>query len=352
LIAVALAIAATWIFHLNRYGIGVVGPVHSGMPVLAIPVESVSKLMRMVPMALSMFLVILAQSAATSRSFAQKYNEPLNENQDLLALFAANMLAGVSSTFVVNGSPTKTAVAESAGARTQVTQLVTAALTIVVLLFATSLIAMLPNAALAALVFLIGLNLINVRALRQIYSFRKSTFAVAMAALVGVVVLGVERGIFFAIALSIIDHLRQEYHPKDVVLKPTGQFWSAVDAAPGMESAPGLLVYRFEAPLFFANADYFAERIKAMTTRAPNTVDWLIIDMVSMSDIDYTAGLTLLETLKRVQQQGVHVAVAQAQDVTKQLKDLGITELIGSHHIYSSVAEAVLATGMQSDEDS
>lgn len=346
LIAVALAIAATWIFHLDLYGIKVVGAVHAGMPPLTIPRASLSELTRMLPMAVSMFLVILAQSAATSRSFAQKYNEPLNENQDLMALCAANVLAGISKTFVVNGSPTKTAVAESAGARTQVAQLVTAALTIIVLLFATSLIAMLPNAALASLVFLIGVKLIDVRALRQIWSFRKSTFAVAIVACLGVVFLGVERGIFFAIALSILDHLHQEYHPKDVILAPEGKFWHAVKAAPGLESAPGLLVYRFEAPLFFANADYFAERVKAMTTAAPHPVECLILDMAAMNDIDYTAGLTLLKIVKQVQSQGVNVSIAQAEDVQQQMKQLGITEIIGSGHIYVSVADAITATGI------
>lgn len=346
LIAVALAIAATWIFHLDRFGLSVVGAVHAGLPSPSMPGVSISQLMQMVPIALSMFLVILAQSAATARSFAQKYNEPLNENRDLLALCAANLLAGVSKTFVVNGSPTKTAVAESAGARTQVAQLVTAALTVIVLLFATSLIAELPNAALAALVLLIGVHLVNVRALRQIYSFRKSTFAVAMAALAGVVFLGVEQGIFFAIALSILDHLQQEYHPKDVVLTPEGQFWAAVKATPGVESAPGLLVYRFEAPLFFANADYFAERVKIMTEATPHPVEWLILDMVTMNDIDYTAGLTLLETVKRIQLEGVKVAVAQADDVHQQMDDLGLTDIIGSDHIYPSVSDAVTSTGL------
>ena len=346
LIAVALAIGATWLFHLDRFGLSVVGPVHAGLPPLSVPRVSPSVLMHMFPMTLSMFLVILAQSAATSRSFAQKYNEPLNENQDLMALFVANLLAGVSKTFVVNGSPTKTAVAESAGARTQVAQLVMAALTVIVLLFATSLIAKLPNAALASLVFLIGVRLVNVRALRDIWTFRKSTFAVAMAALAGVVLFGVEQGIFFAIALSILDHLQQEYRPKDGVLTPEGPHWIAVKAAPGIETAPGLIVYRFEAPLFFANADYFVERVKLITAAAPHPVQWLILDMVSMNDIDYTAGLTLLETVKQVQLQGVRVAVAQAEDVHLQMKCLGLMEMIGSNHVYASVVDAVTATGI------
>jgi MFS superfamily sulfate permease-like transporter len=170
-----------------------------------------------------------------------------------------------------------------------------------------------------------------------------------MAALAGVVVLGVEQGIFFAIGLSILDHLQQEYHPKDVVLTPSGRFWAAVNARPGLESSPGLLIYRFEAPLFFANSDYFAHRIKVMTECAPHPVEWLILDMVAMNDIDYTAGLTLLEAVKRVQLAGVKVAVAQAEDVHVQMQCHGLTEIIGAQHIYASVQEAAKATGMHPD---
>ena len=209
-----------------------------------------------------MFLVIVAQSAATSRSFAQKQGEDLNENRDLLALGAANVLAGLSGSFVVNGSPTKTAVVAAAGGRTQTAQVTTAVVTLAVLLFATALIERLPDAALAAIVFLIGIKLIDVRSLRQIAGFRPATFVVALAALLGVVFLGVERGIFLAIGLSVIDHLRQEYHPKDVVLAADGHHWQAPGAAMGLETEAGRIVYRCEAARFFASAACFS-RVQA-----------------------------------------------------------------------------------------
>ena len=290
LLAVALAIAATWIFHLDQHGLAIVGRVHPGLPALRLPPLSLPNMTRLLPLSASMFLVIVAQSAATARSFAQKYNEPLSENRDLAALAAANALAGLSGTFVVNGSPTKTAVVDTAGGRTQVSQLTTAAVTLAVLLFATGLIAWLPNAALAALVFLIGVKLFDLRSLRQIYAFRKATFAVALAALLGVVFLGVEQGIFLAVGLSILDHLRQEYHPKDVVLTLSAGRWTVTKADAGVETEPGLLVYRFQAPLFFANADYFSARLQRLIESAPHPVQWLVLDVVSMSDIDYTGG--------------------------------------------------------------
>ena len=347
LLAVALAIAGTWLFHLDQHGLAVVGRVQAGLPAFRIPPLSLPNLSHLLPLSASMFLVIVAQSAATARSFAQKYNEPLSENRDLVALGAANAAAGLSGTFVVNGSPTKTAVVDSAGGRTQVSQLATALVVLVVLLFATGLIARLPNAALAALVFLIGVRLVDVRSLRQIYRFRRATFAVALAALLGVVLLGVERGIFLAVGLSILDHLRQEYHPKDVVLRLADGHWQAHKAERGAETEPGLLVYRFQAPLFFANADYFSARLQHLIHGAPNPVQWLVLDLVSMDDIDYTAGLMLAATLERLQKQDITVALAQIGDVRVELDRFGIIERLGTAHLHETVPDAVEAYHLQ-----
>ena len=347
LLAVALAIAGTWLFHLDQHGLAVVGRVQAGLPAFRIPPLSLPNLSHLLPLSASMFLVIVAQSAATARSFAQKYNEPLSENRDLVALGAANAAAGLSGTFVVNGSPTKTAVVDSAGGRTQVSQLATALVVLVVLLFATGLIARLPNAALAALVFLIGVRLVDVRSLRQIYRFRRATFAVALAALLGVVLLGVERGIFLAVGLSILDHLRQEYHPKDVVLRLADGHWQAHKAERGAETEPGLLVYRFQAPLFFANADYFSARLQHLIHGAPNPVQWLVLDLVSMDDIDYTAGLMLAATLERLQKQNITVALAQIGDVRVELDRFGIIERLGTAHLHETVPDAVEAYHLQ-----
>ncbi len=288
-----------------------------------------------------MFLVIVAQSAATSRSFAERYGERLDENRDLLGLAAANLLAGVSSSFVVNGSPTKTAVVDAAGSRTQLAQLITAVVVLAVVLVATALIGRLPVAALAGLVFLIGVKLIDVASLRDIYHFRRTTFAVALATLVAVVWLGVEHGLFVAIALSVLDHLRQEYHPKDVVLSAPRGRWKANRAERGIETEPGLVVYRFEAPLFFANADYFSLRVRDVVTSAPHDVEWLVLDMVSVDDIDYTGGLTLAMTVRQLQKGGVTVALAAAEDIRTQLQRIGVMTAIGSHRLFETVQDAI-----------
>jgi len=341
LLAVILAIVATWLFRLDQHGVAVVGHVQPGLPALGLPSVSIRDVPALLSTSGSMFLVIVAQSAATARSFAHRHEESLQENRDLLGLGVANLLAGLSGTFVVNGSPTKTAVVEAAGGRTQVAQLVTALLVLAVLLVATGPIERLPVAALAAIVFFIGAKLIDIRSLRQIYRFRKVTFAVAVGTALAVVFLGVERGIFLAIGLSVLDHLRREYHPKDLVLTLSGRHWKSVPADPGAETEPGLIVYRFSAPLFFANADYFELRLQRLVQGAPHPVRWLVLDMVSVSDVDYTAGLTVAAALGRLQQAGVAIVLSQADDVRAELDRFGIATLVGADHIYETVQAAI-----------
>jgi high affinity sulfate transporter 1 len=341
LVAVVLAICCAWLFRLDHYGVAIVGLVPAGLPAFSMPTASGHEIAVLLPTVASMFLVIVAQSAATARSFAQKYNEPLNENRDLLALAAANALAGISSTFVVNGSPTKTAIVDAAGARSQIAQVTTAAVVVVVLLAATALLAWLPVAALAALVFVIGVKLVDVGALRQIYRFRTLTFAVAVGTLAAVVLLGVERGMFVAITLSLLDHLRQEYQPKDAVLITGEERIRHARADAGVESEPGLIVYRFHAPLFFANADYFAERVQDLVRRAPHPVEWFVFDLVSTDDIDFTGGLTLVARIQQLRQQGVVVALADGEDVREELERIGALLHVAPEHLFESVLSAL-----------
>jgi MFS superfamily sulfate permease-like transporter len=341
LVAVVLAIGSTWLFRLDRVGVAIVGQVPAGLPAFGIPTASGHEIVVLLPIVGSMFLVIVAQSAATARSFAQKYHEPLDENRDLLALAAANTLAGVSGTFVVNGSPTKTAIIDAAGARSQIAQLTTAGVVVVVLLAATALLAWLPVAALAALVFVIGTKLLDVQALRQIYRFRTVTFAVAVGTLAAVVVLGVERGMFVAITLSLLDHLRQEYQPKDAVLITGGARIRHLRADAGVESEPGLVVYRFAAPLFFANADYFAARVQDLVQRAPHPVRWFVFDLVSTGEIDFTGGLTLVAKIQQLRQQGVVVALADGEELREDLERIGALQHVPPDHLFESVVSAL-----------
>ncbi len=221
LIAVIGAIALSWYLDLGQH-VHVLGAVPSGLPHIGLPQVDWSwgLLSSLAPTAFAMFVVILAQSAATSRAYAARYNERFSEDTDLVGLAAANIGAGLSGTFVVNGSPTKTQMVDSAGGRTQLSLLITTAIVLLVLLFFTGPLAYMPEAVLSAVVFLIGIDLIDLAGMQKIYRERRSEFWVALITTLMVVFVGVEQGIILAIVLSLIDHTRRGYRPKNAVLVP------------------------------------------------------------------------------------------------------------------------------------
>jgi sulfate permease, SulP family len=310
LVAVVGAIVVSWAADLQSHGVSTLGPVPSGLPHIGLPpgvgwntAES------LFATAGSMFLVILAQSAATSRAYAVKYRERFSEDDDLLGLSAANLAAGLSGTFVVNGSPTKTEMVDEAHGRTQVAQLTMAAVVAVVLLFLTRPLQYLPNAVLSSVVFLIGIKLIDVRTMHEIWRLRREEFVVAAVTTVTVVILGVEQGIVLAIVLSLVLHVRRHYAPHDV--------WS--------EPEPGLVVYRFGVGLFYANTERLQEEIIALVD-VPHPPAWLVLQADAMDDVDYTGGKALLDLQDQLQSRGIVFAVAAANDhLARELDRFGIT---------------------------
>ena len=199
---------------------------------------------------MSVFVVILAQSAATSRAYAAKYNESFSENTDLVGLGLAEVASAFSGSYVVNGSPTKTQMVDSAGGRSQLAQLAAGAIVIVVLVFLTAPLQYMPNAVLASIVFLIAIELIDLAGMRRVLALRRDEFVIAALTALVVVVVGVEQGIILAIVLSIIDHLRTSYRPNNAVLVPGGdRHLPATPMTPTDRTAPGLVVYLFSADL-------------------------------------------------------------------------------------------------------
>ena len=221
LIAVIGAIAVSWAFDLEADGVAVLGPVPGGLPSFGLPDVAWSDVKPLLTTAFSIFVVILAQSAATSRAYAAKYGDRFSEDVDLVGLGFANVGAGLTGTFVVNGSPTKTQMVDSAGGRSQVASLTTVGIVVIVLLFLTKPLQYMPEAVLSSVVFLIGIELVKVADMRRIYRVRRDEFVVAAVTAAVVVVVGVEQGILLAIVLSIIDHLRRSYKPNDTVLVRT-----------------------------------------------------------------------------------------------------------------------------------
>src|SRR4051794_8886071 len=342
LVAVIGAIAVSWGFDLSSHGVSILGPVPSGLPHIGFPSGvGWSDTTGLLATAGSMFIVILAQSAATSRAYAVKYRERFVENDDLVGLSASNFAAGLSGTFVVNGSPTKTEMVDEAKSHTQVAQLTTAVVVAVVLLFLTKPLQYLPNAVLAAVVFLIGLKLVDIANMREIWGLRRDEFWVAAATAGVVVAVGVEQGIIVAIVLSLILHVRRHYIPRDGVVfwDAHGQF--ALKApTPGTTSEPGLVVYRFGVGLFYANAERLVEEVIGLVD-VPTPPRWLVLDADAIDDVDFTGGKTLLELADQLAERGIVLAIADPGDRFRvEIDRFGVTAKIGAQHVYDSLEAA------------
>ncbi|MFY9989762.1 MAG: SulP family inorganic anion transporter, partial [Rhodoplanes sp.] len=297
------------------------------------------------PVAASCFVMIIAQSAATSRVFAVRHHESVDENADILGLAAANAAAGISGAFVVNGSPTQTAMAESAGARSQLAQLVFAGVVVIVLLFLTGPLQYLPRCVLASIVFTIAVGMIDVKGLRAIRHESPGEFNLAVFTAAGVVAIGVEWGIVMAIALSLIRHVRHSYRPHTAVLVPdaTDQ-WTLTPATPGVQTAPGLIIYRFGADLFYANDNRFVDEVRNLVERAPTPVRWFIVDAGAITDMDYSAAQSIRDLLNELSRQKVGMIFARVSPYLRSDMDRhGITAVIGQTRIFTTLHEAVNA---------
>ncbi len=342
LVAVVGAITASWAFSLSAHGVSVLGAVPSGLPAFGLPSGvSWSEAVALLATSGSMALVILAQSAATSRAYAVKYQEHFVENNDLVGLSVANLAAGLSSAFVVNGSPTKTEMVDEAKSHTQVAQVTTAVTVAIVLLFLTKPLQYLPNAVLSSVVFLIGIKLVDVKHMREVYALRRDEFWIAAITAAVVVVIGVEQGIILAILLSILLHVRRHYLPRDAVVRwDTRGELVETQPTPGVQSEPGLIVYRFGAGLFYANAARLTEEVTELVD-LPTPPRWFVLLAEAIDDVDYTGGKTLVELADQLQQRRIVFAIAGADpEVRNELDRFGVTARIGADHVFESVADA------------
>lgn len=345
LFAVVGTIAASAAFGFAQRGIETIGPVPGGLPSLGLPDVTWREALALLPVAASCFVMIIAQGAATARVFAAGYRERVDEDADILGLSAANAAAAVSGTFVVNGSPTQTAMADSAGARSQVAQLVFAGVVLVVLLFLTGPLQYLPRCVLAAIVFTIAVGMIDVRGLRDIRRESPGEFNLAVVTAAAVVAIGVEQGILLAIALSLLRHVRHSYRPHAAVLAPdaTGR-WEPVSASPGVETEPGLIVYRFGADLFYANGDRFGGEVCALVEHAPAPVHWFVVDAAAITAIDYSAARSVRDLCGDLKCRGVALVFARVNPYLRSDMDRHrITAAIGEHRIFQTLHEALAA---------
>lgn len=349
LIVVVAAIVVAKLAHLDRLGIRELGAVPQGLPHLTVPPLDPGVALALLGTSASMFIIILAQSAATSRAYAAEYEETFDENVDLVGLGAANLAAAFTGTFPVNGSPTKTQIVDSAGGRSQVAQLTTALVVLVVLLLLTGPLSALPLAVLAAIVFLIGLELIDIGGLRRILAVRKDEFVVAVLTAAAVVFIGVEQGIVFAILASIVDHLRLSYSPRRVVLVPgKAHRWLQVPATPAARSRGGLVVYRFGNSLYYANAHQLIGDVTGMLA-APPPVTLFCLDCAAVGDVDFTAGAVLKQVHAQLSAHSARLVFAHVSDpVRRELDRYGISDLVGADAYYDSPGDLLAAVPSRS----
>ncbi|RZF31288.1 SulP family inorganic anion transporter [Paraburkholderia sp. UYCP14C] len=344
LIAVIGSIVASGVFNFAGRGIAVTGEVPSGLPSLFMPPLHMNDINQVLATAASCFIVIIAQSAATARAYATRHNEKGDDNADIIGLAAANAAAAFTGTFVVNGSPTKTEIVDDAGGRTQVAHLTTAVIVLLVLLFLTRPLSLMPAAVLSAIVFLIGVKLIDVKGMAELFRMQKDEFVVALLAAGVVVFVDVMHGILAAVVLSLIAHARHSYRLRTRVLTrtPTGH-WVAHRVEPNLLAAPGIVVYRFEADLFYANTGRFTEEVMKLVNEASVPLRWIVIDATEINNIDYTAAKTLLQLGVELDQRGLGIAVvAVPAGVRQELERYKALRVTGTHReIFATIDAAI-----------
>ena len=345
LIAVIGAIVASALFHLSSRGVQIIGPVAGGLPGLGLSRVTWHDAAILIPLAASCVVVIVAQSAATARVYAMRHHQALDENADLAGLVLANVAAGFSGTFVVNGSPTQTEMVESSGGGSQIAQITMAVVVGIVLLLLTRPLEYLPRCALGAIVFVIAVRLVDLRGLREIRRESPGEYAVALMTACVVVLVGVEQGILLAMVVSLLRVVRHSYHPHTGVLVHTDAGgWQTLPVLPGTVTEPGMAIYRFGAPLFYANANRFSEEISRLVLGEDSGVRWVIVDSEAMTNIDYSAAGVARDLYRDLAARGIVLAFARVHPaLAADLDRHRVSETIGPAHVFPRLHDALAA---------
>ena len=308
LIAVIGMIVMSRILDLKSYGVEMVGNVPQGLPHLHWPAISLNQTYTLFSVSFSCAVVILAQSAATARAYALRDNDSFDENSDLIGLGFGNLASALSGSFVINGSPTKTAIVDNAGGRSQIAQLSMVAMVLLVLLFLTSPLAALPVPILSTIVFIIGIKLVDRRGMTDLFRRNRNEFWLALLTTCTVVIFGVMPGIILALVMSLLYHVRTSYKPQTALLSPAEDgHWlsSTIKKSTYTQAAPGMLVYWFGADLFYANISHFIDEVHQIAKFKP--LRWLVIDAGSITTMDYSAGRDIVRLNEELKEQGTEL---------------------------------------------
>lgn len=347
LLGLVAAVLFAVVFHVGDFGVKLVGALPQGLPTLAHPSMSLGDIVTLFPAALSIAVVILAQSSAVIRSHAGEHDDKVRLNQDLLALGFANATSALTHGFAVNGSPPRTLAADLAGGRSQLVNIFMGILIGIVLLFGGEVFRVMPSAALAAIVFMIGLHLIRFSELHYIWQTHRAEFFVAMVALGGTALFGVRQGVLIAVVVSLMERLSRQYRPKDAVLLRDGELsdWAAerLHAHHRHTSRPdGLLVYSFDGALFFENVTYFVSRLKRAVDAAKDPVQYVVVDAGAIDSIDYTAVEHLKMLFRQLSADGTKLGFAHVSPgLLAQFETYGVVDLVGSDNIFPTLNAAI-----------
>ncbi len=345
LIAVAGAtILVSWLPGAVREGIAVIGPLPQGLPQFRIPFVSPAEIGELITAAVAIALVSFTDMSAVSRAFAHRTGSETESNQEMLALGAANVAAGFFSGFPVSSSMSRTPVAEAAGAKTQVTGLAGAVCVSLLLIFAPGLLAHLPHAALGAVVVAACVNLVEIRGMAQLYRLRRDEFALSMVCFLGVVLLGVMPGIFMAVSLALLSFIWRAWQPHTAVMGYVDALGSYHDISrhPEAKRMDGLVLFRWDAPLFFANAEIFRKHVLRAAAGAPTPTKWVVVAAEPITDVDITAAGMLAELDAALHGAGMELCFAEMKGPVKdRLKRYGLFNRLGVENFFPTIEQAV-----------
>ena len=346
LIGMLVATAAVWLLGLREVGVKVVGTIPSGLPTPQLPTVSAGDVATLLLPAIGVAIVGYSDNVLTARAFATRNRYEIDGNQELLALGGANVAAGLMQGFPVSSSSSRTVIGDALGSRSQLYSLVALVSVLATVLFLRPVLAAFPMAALGALVVYAALRLIDVREFRRMARFRTSELVLALATTAAVLVFGVLYGVLAAIGLSILDLLRRVARPHDGILGyvPGVPGMHDIDDYPNAVLVPGLVVYRYDSPLFFANADDFRHRALAAVESSPTPVEWFLLNAESNIEVDITAGDALEELRAELESRGIVFAMARVkQDLRGHLAGSAFLAKVGEDRIFPTLPTAVHA---------
>lgn len=346
LVALILATILVAAFGWVDKGVSVLGEIPSGLPSFHVPQITLQDYLSLLPGAAAVVGITMAEGLLIARKYASKYGDRVDPDQELFAFGAANLATGLTGGFIVGSSASRSAAMDSAGMRSQIPSIVGAITVAIVLLFLTGLLALVPNAVLAGIVANAVLALIEVDALRELYRQRRSEFAIAVVCMASVLALGPLRAVIIAFLLSAVDVVRRASTPFIGALKPLpdGSAYVPGEDLSGSMPVPGLIVFRFGAELFFANATSFQERVKQVVEEAGPSLRWFVLDAEAISDVDTTGADALAEVVDYFDKRQITLALARLEPPVRDLLGrYGLRDKIGQNHVYPSNRAAVRA---------